>query len=186
MSFAFAEIHSRHFYRRATGFAFAQPFLLALCDYRHEEQTMRYRTVIVATLLVIALALAGRLGAQETVLPAQPAEPLLSTGTTILGETLHYPTNGPAHVTASIVTLPPGGRTILHKHGVPMFAYVLEGEITVDYGDCGKRTFHQGDALMEATDAAHFGADAGLQPVRILTVFMGADGAPPNVIPVQP
>ena len=147
---------------------------------------MRYRTAIVAILLLIALAPAGRLGAEENVLPAQPAAPLLSTGTTILGETLHYPTNGPAHVTASIVTLPPGGRTVLHKHGVPMFAYVLEGEITVDYGDRGKRTFHQGDALMEAMDAAHFGADAGPQPVRILIVFMGADGAPPNVIPVQP
>ena len=40
---------------------------------------------------------------------------------------------------------------------------------------------------MEAMDAAHFGADAGPQPVRILTVYMGADGAPPeDVIPVQP
>jgi hypothetical protein len=39
---------------------------------------------------------------------------------------------------------------------------------------------------MEAMDAAHFGADAGPQPVRILMVYMGADGAPPNVIPVQP
>ena len=67
-----------------------------------------------------------------------------------------------------------------------MFGYILEGEITVDYGDRGKRTFHQGDALMEAMGAAHFGADAGPQPVRILIVFMGADGAPPNVIPVQP
>jgi len=36
--------------------------------------------------------------------------------------------------------LPPGGRTVLHKHGVPLFAYVLEGEITVDYGDRGKRS----------------------------------------------
>jgi hypothetical protein len=39
---------------------------------------------------------------------------------------------------------------------------------------------------MKAMDAAHFGADAGPQPVRILTVCMGADGAPPYVIPVQP
>jgi quercetin dioxygenase-like cupin family protein len=95
-----------------------------------------------------------------------------------MGETLRYPTNGPAHVTAAIVTLAPGARTVLHKHGVPLFAYVLEGEITVDYGDRGKRTYRQGDALMEAMNAAHFGADAGAQPVRILTVYMGADGAP--------
>jgi quercetin dioxygenase-like cupin family protein len=103
-----------------------------------------------------------------------------------MGETLRYPTNGPARVTAAIVTLPPGGRTVVHKHGVPLFAYVLEGEITVDYGARGKRVYRQGDALMEAMDMPHFGADAGPQPVRILTVYMGADGAPADVIPVQP
>ena len=87
--------------------------------------------------------------------------PLLSTGTTILGETLHYPTGGPAHITAEIVTLEPGGKTILHRHGVPMFAYILEGELTVDYGDRGKRTYRKGDAFMETMDVPHFGADAG-------------------------
>ena len=49
-----------------------------------------------------------------------------------------------------------------------------------------ERTYRQGDALMEAMDTAHFGADAGPQPVRILTVYMGAEGAPADVIPVQP
>jgi quercetin dioxygenase-like cupin family protein len=112
--------------------------------------------------------------------------PLLSTGTTIVGETLHYPTNGPAHVTAAIVTLAPGAKTLLHRHGVPLFAYILEGEITVDYGDRGKRTYRAGDALMEAMDVPHFGADAGPRPVRILTVFIGAEGAPADVIPVKP
>jgi quercetin dioxygenase-like cupin family protein len=147
---------------------------------------MRHRLGIVAALLVGIVAPVGHLGAEENAPAAPPSIPLLSTSTTVIGETLHYPTNGPAHVTAAIVTLPPGGRTVLHKHGVPPFAYVLEGEITVDYGDRGKRTYRQGDALMEAMDAAHFGADAGPQPVRILTVYMGADGAPPDVIPVKP
>jgi hypothetical protein len=39
---------------------------------------------------------------------------------------------------------------------------------------------------MEAMDVPHFGADAGPQPVRILTVFIGAEGAPADVIPVKP
>ena len=72
-------------------------------------------------------------------------------------------------MTAAIVTLAPGGDA-LHKHGVPMFAYILDGEITVDYGDRGKRTYRKGDFVMEAMDVAHFGADAGPQPVRILVV----------------
>jgi quercetin dioxygenase-like cupin family protein len=152
-------------------------------DAAFKEQTMRHRLGIVAALL---LGTVVPVSADENAPAAPPSIPLLSTGTTVMGETLRYPTNGPAHVTAAVVTLAPGARTVLHKHGVPLFAYVLEGEITVDYGDRGKRTYRQGDALMEAMNAAHFGADAGAQPVRILTVYMGADGAPPDVIPVQP
>jgi quercetin dioxygenase-like cupin family protein len=109
---------------------------------------------------------------------------LLSTGTTVVGETLRYPAAGAAHVTAEIVTLPPGVRTAPHKHGVPMFAYILDGEITVDYGDRGKRTYRQGEALMEAMNVAHFGVDTGARPVRILTVYIGADGAT-DVIPLK-
>ncbi len=146
---------------------------------------MRRRLGLIAALFVCAVAPASRLAAEDNA-AALATVPLLSTGTTVMGETLHYPTTGPAHVTAAIVTLPPGGRTVLHKHGVPLFAYVLEGEITVDYGDRGKRTYRQGDALMEAMNTAHFGADAGSQPVRLLTVYMGAEGAPADVIPVQP
>jgi quercetin dioxygenase-like cupin family protein len=144
---------------------------------------MPHRICIVALLLLTIFAPISRASAEDNAIPSVP---LLSTGTTILGETLHYPTKGPAHVTAAIVTLAPGARTVLHRHGVPLFAYILEGEITVDYGDRGKRTYRAGDALMEAMDVPHFGADAGTQPVRILTVFIGAEGAPANVIPAKP
>lgn len=112
-----------------------------------------------------------------------PAVPLLSTGTTVVGEEIRYP-SGTAHVTASIVTLAPGARTLVHKHGVPMFAYILEGEITVDYGTKGKRTYRQGDALMEAMDVAHFGENTGTQPMRLIAVYMGANDAK-DVIPVK-
>jgi quercetin dioxygenase-like cupin family protein len=144
---------------------------------------MPHRFCVAALLLLTVAVTIKNADAQDNALPSVP---LLSTGTTVLGETLHYPTNGPAHVTAAIVTLAPGARTVLHKHGVPLFAYVLEGEITVDYGDRGKRTYRAGDAIMEAMEVPHFGADAGSQPVRILTVYMGAEGAPADVIPVKP
>ena len=70
----------------------------------------------------------------------------------------------------------------MHRHGVPLFAYILSGELTVDYGTHGTRTYRQGDAFMEAMDVAHFGINRGNAPVRILTVYMGADDAK-DVIP---
>ena len=115
--------------------------------------------------------------------PSYPAVALLSTGTTILGEKIHYP-KGNAHITAAIVTLAPGARTILHKHPVPLFAYILEGELTVDYGPQGTRSFKQGQTYMEAMDVAHFGENKSDKPVRLIAIYMGADGVK-DVEPVK-
>jgi quercetin dioxygenase-like cupin family protein len=140
---------------------------------------MQHRIFFIAFLLLVLFSSADRASTADSGIHEVP---LLSTGNTVMGETLHYPASGPAHVTAAIATLAPGMRTILHRHGAPLFAYILEGEITVDYGDRGKRTYHQGEALMEAMDVAHFGSNTGAQPVRLLILYMGAEGVA-NVIP---
>ncbi len=145
---------------------------------------MLHRTLVIALAVLASYAVAGPAGARDATPPASyPAVPLLSTGKTIVGETIRYPA-GDAHVTAAIVTLAPGGRTILHKHGVPLFAYILAGELTVNYGTHGTRTYKQGQSFMEAMDVAHFGVNNGARPVRILAVYMGAAGAE-DVVPVK-
>lgn len=101
---------------------------------------------------------------------------LLDTSTTILGQPFSYPTQKPAKVTAAVVTMPPGETTGWHEHPVPLFAYILEGEVTVDYGPHGKRVYRKGDSVIEAIDAAHDGHNTGQGVVRILAVFMGAEG----------
>jgi quercetin dioxygenase-like cupin family protein len=152
----------------------------------------------IAVMAFVAHALARDVGAEAAkpqAAPAQPATPpaqtggypavpLLSTGKTIVGETIRYPRTGEAHVTAAIFTLEPGGKSILHKHGVPLFAYILEGELTVDYGKHGTRTYKKGDSLMEAMNVAHFSVNNGTEPVRLLAVYMGAKGAK-DVVPVK-
>jgi quercetin dioxygenase-like cupin family protein len=135
---------------------------------------MLYRMFAAAIILIATHAAAEERG--------YPAVPLLSTGKSIVGETIRYPTGGAAHVTAAIVTLAPGGKTITHRHGVPLFAYILEGELTVDYGAHGKRTYTKGQAFMEAMDVVHFGVNTGAQPVRLIAVYLGAEGAK-DVIP---
>jgi quercetin dioxygenase-like cupin family protein len=141
---------------------------------------------MISRCLAIALTLlAAGASPQATAQDAgYPATALLSTGRSIVGETIRYPETGPAHVTASIVVLAPGGKTIVHRHGVPLFAYILEGELTVDYGAHGVRIYRAGQAFMEAIEVAHFGINHGTQPVRLLAVYMGAKGAE-DVIPVQ-
>jgi quercetin dioxygenase-like cupin family protein len=108
--------------------------------------------------------------------------PLLATGETIIGQPFAYPA-GKAKVTALIVTVPPGGETGWHEHAVPLFAYVLDGALSVDYGDKGTRIYKTGDSLMEAMNWPHNGTNKGDVPVRILAVYIGAEGIP-NATPV--
>ncbi len=146
---------------------------------------MLHRSLVVALAVIAGYAITGRAVAQDAAAAKDyPAAPLLSTGTSILGEPIRYPRTGPAHVTAAIVTLAPGARTFMHKHGVPLFAYILDGELTVDYGRRGTRTYRQGQSFMEAMTVAHFGVNNGSQPVRLLAVYMGAKRAK-DVIPAK-
>ena len=107
---------------------------------------------------------------------AYPNVDLLSTSTTVVGEPLRYPTSGPAKVNVSIVTILPGADTVLHRHPAPLVAYILEGDMEVDYGDKGKRAFRKGDALVEAMDVAHRGMNTGTTPVKILAIYLGVAG----------
>lgn len=135
---------------------------------------LRIRAVAAAAALCgLLLTWADVPGARES---PQPVTPLISSGKTIVGETLVYPTSAPAKVTAVVVPLAPGQETGWHTHGVPVFGYVLEGELEVDYGDKGIHVYHAGDALLEAIAAPHNGRNIGTGPVRILAVFMGAEG----------
>jgi quercetin dioxygenase-like cupin family protein len=101
--------------------------------------------------------------------------PVLSASQTVIGEPLAYP-SGKAVVTAVVVTVPPGGETGWHRHPVPLFGYILEGSLEVDYGPHGKRSYKSGDGLLEAMGAPHNGRNLGAVPVRILAVYVGADG----------
>ncbi|MGN7611432.1 cupin domain-containing protein [Magnetococcales bacterium HHB-1] len=94
----------------------------------------------------------------------------------VAGEKLVYP-GGEAEVSALIVTLKPGEKTGWHNHpGIPLYAYILEGEVTITYEGKGTMVFQTGDAFMEAAATYHEGYNSGTVPVRIMAVFMGVKG----------
>ncbi|CAA7627752.1 conserved exported hypothetical protein [Candidatus Terasakiella magnetica] len=132
---------------------------------------------LIRAALLTAMAMTFTLAAPAWAQNAYPTVDILSTGKTIADEDIKYPTTGPAHITASIVTIMPGAETILHQHGTPMFAYIQEGVVTVDYGTKGKQTYKPGDAFMEAMAVTHRGMNLGTVPVKILAVYMGAAGS---------
>ncbi len=123
-------------------------------------------------LLPLALILAAAPAFARDTYP--PVDVLLQTDTTVAGEPLEYPAGKP-QITMAIVTLQPGQKTGLHHHEAPLAAYILEGEITVDYGTAGIRVFRAGDALVEALHSSHAGENTGDGIARVLAVFVGSD-----------
>jgi len=107
--------------------------------------------------------------------PYQKVQPLLTASSNVLDEKLLLPDGSPLLVTSMIVTIEPGEATALHKHGVPVYIYILSGTVTVDYGEKGTKTFGPGTAFMEAMDFWHRGTNPGTEPVRILAVYMGSE-----------
>ncbi len=110
-----------------------------------------------------------------------PVEVLLETDKTVIGQTIAYPAGTP-QVTAAIVTMQPGEATGWHRHDAPLFAYMLAGELTVDYGADGTRVYHAGDAFLEAFKSEHDGTNTGAEAARVLAVFMGAEGVEDTVM----
>lgn len=113
-----------------------------------------------------------------------PSQVLLETDKTIVGEALSYPTQGPANINAVIVNIAPGASTGWHRHGSPMFAYLLSGELEVEYANGERMTVKAGDAYLGAMTLPHIGANLGDTPARVLTVFMrGGDSAKTLALP---
>jgi len=108
--------------------------------------------------------------------PYDKVREILSSDQTVAGEKISFPQQNPS-VQAIEITMAPGEVTGWHHHHAPLFAYVLEGEITVTYEEIGKKVYRQGDGLLEAMDVTHRGENTGDGPARILAVFLlGDDG----------
>lgn len=121
--------------------------------------------------------------------PAPPTGPvgfkvteILETTTTAAGQAIRFP-QGENQVTALILDLAPGGQVGRHVHPVPLFAYILEGTLTVEVEGHGTRTFHAGEGFVDVVNLWHNGRNLGDKPLRFLVVFAGQKGTPTAIRP---
>lgn len=136
----------------------------------------RITTLELMLAIVIVAPSAAAYSAATAREPLPRFTPLFSTGKTVMDETITYPTSSPAKLTGAIIALSPGDETGWHTHGAPLTGIVLEGELTVDYGERGKRTYRQGDAIAEAINIPHNGKNTGDSVMRLFAVIIGAEG----------
>jgi len=140
----------------------------------------RGRMIAAALILPVLMIGGSPVFAQDA--PALPANygnllvPIFTGNQTTIGEPIAYPAEGVPNVTNAIVTVPPGGETGWHLHTVPLYFYILDGTVTVDYGSKGTRTIAAGSGFLEAMNWPHNAHNYGDVPVQILAVYLGVEG----------
>jgi len=107
---------------------------------------------------------------------------ILKTTTT----TGHYPakylnTESP-EITVMKVEIKPGSETGWHSHPVPLYAYVLEGKLTVEIKGGKRYHFAAGDAIVEVVNIPHNGRNLGTTPVVLIAFYTGEIGKPNTVM----
>jgi quercetin dioxygenase-like cupin family protein len=148
----------------------------------------RLRIQLILASLVLA---SGSIYAQQKSAPASVAYeqvsakpiPLEQGPKTILGQDFKYPAGAPL-IKAFDITIPPGKQTSLHSHAIPLYAYVISGELEVDYGSKGKRVFKAGSSYIEAINWCHAGKSLGGKPVRLIGVYLGQEN-PDQIAPTD-
>lgn len=91
---------------------------------------------------------------------------------TTLGQDFKYPAGQPL-IKAFNIEIPVGKQTDLHKHLVPLYVYIVSGELEVDYGSKGKKIYRPGTSYVEAMNWCHIGKVAGKAPVNVIGVYLG-------------
>jgi len=98
---------------------------------------------------------------------------------TIVGEPIEYPSSPNPVITSNIVTIAPGTVTEWMIHPVQPYLYVLEGTLIVEFAADGSRqSFKAGQAFLQTRTHWHRGRNDGKNPVRFLSVFIGARDVP--------
>ncbi|QLG86889.1 cupin domain-containing protein [Chitinibacter bivalviorum] len=103
---------------------------------------------------------------------------VFKTGTTANGQPILYPTTDAPEATMLHVEIPAGKETGWHKHPVPGYAYVLNGQLTVQLKDGSSNTFRAGQGFAEVENTLHNGKNEGTEPVKLVVVFTGIVGQP--------
>jgi quercetin dioxygenase-like cupin family protein len=133
-----------------------------------------------AAVLTLAVPVASA-SAQDDALPAGfETQSLMKTTVTRENEPITYPTGAP-EIISVIGTLQKGGRTALHEHPVPVYVYVIEGEVEIKTEGGEPHRYKAGEAFIEAQNRKHQAFNAGDIAAKLLVVFVGEQGKPTTV-----
>ena len=140
---------------------------------------MRKYLVIVIVILILGVPYIALAGDYD---PGVKAKLILKTNTTTGNYPAKYLNTQVPEITAMKVEIKPGAETGWHTHPVPLYAYVLEGDLTVEIKGGNTYQFAAGDAIVEVVNIPHKGKNLGTTPVTLIVFYTGETGTPNTVM----
>jgi quercetin dioxygenase-like cupin family protein len=101
---------------------------------------------------------------------------------TILGQEYLLPNKDPYLVMRN-VEMPIGFTTDIHQHSQPVYLLIFDGALEIDYGSKGKKSFHSGQAYVEAINWCHQGRSIGDTPLKMLAIYISDKNYPEQIKP---
>lgn len=129
-------------------------------------------SILLATALLIQTSVSAGEGPSKSTSTIHVKPIPMESAKTIIGQDFRYPSGTP-QIQAFEIEIPPGQQTTLHRHAIPLFAYIASGDLELDYGSKGKKIVRSGTSFVEAINWCHFGKPLGNQSVRIIAVYLG-------------
>ena len=111
--------------------------------------------------------------------------PVSKDSLTIAGEPELYLSTPEPEVSGVVFTFPSGAVSQWMIHPVPLYIYVLEGTLAVEFEDGSDQSFHEGQGFLQCRSKWHRGRNNTSQTMRFLAVFVGAKGVPNVVHPAE-
>lgn len=105
-------------------------------------------------------------------------EPILKTDTTSIGQKIDFPDYKEDEVTISKITIPPDFSTGWQKHYFPVFAYVLEGTLTVELENNKIIQYPKNTSFSEVINTFHNGVNRGKENLILIAIYIGEKGKP--------
>ena len=136
---------------------------------------------LVGALMLVVLPCSAAV-AQDDPLPSGfETQAVLKSTKTADGDPLQLPQTATPEIVSVIGTLEPGGRTARHQHPVPVYVYVMEGELEVVTDGGQPRIYKAGDAFLESVNRWHQAFNKAASQTKILVVFIGEEGKPTTI-----
>jgi quercetin dioxygenase-like cupin family protein len=140
---------------------------------------MRKYLVIIIVILILGVPNIAVAGDYDS---GVKATLILKTTTTTGNYPVKYLNTQVPEITAMKVEIKPGAETGWHSHAVPLYAYILEGNLTVEVKGGNTYQFAAGDAIAEVVNIPHNGKNLGTTPVTLIVFYTGETGTPNTVM----